>query len=74
MSRSKILASRLRDRVIVTCKDATIFGGLLYSHDDRALVLRHSEVVGAGDNSTNIPLDGEIIVLMADVSYIQVTT
>lgn len=69
--RPGLLASRYRESVLVSCKDGATFSGVLYASDDKTLVLRSSEAVGVGDNSTNLPLDGEIIVLLADVSYLQ---
>lgn len=56
---------------MVTTKDGATFDGVLYSHDDTAVVLRDAAAVGAGENKTNLPLDGEIIVLLSDVAYLQ---
>lgn len=69
--RSRILTSRFRERVIVTTKGGESFGGVLYSADDKALVLREANAIGAGEHSTDLPLDGELIVLLPDVAYIQ---
>lgn len=66
-----MLTSRFRERVLVTTKSGDTFDGVLYSADNAALVLRQAEAVGAGENKTNLPLDGEIIVLLADVDFIQ---
>jgi small nuclear ribonucleoprotein (snRNP)-like protein len=71
VSRSRILRSRFRERVIVTTKTGDSFGGILYSADGKALVLRQAEALGAGERSTDLPLDGELIVLLADVAHIQ---
>lgn len=68
---SRILRSRLRERFLVTTKDGAAFSGILYASDDKALVLRDAQAVGAGENKTDLPLDGEIIVLVADVAYLQ---
>jgi len=57
--------------VIVTTKAGESFSGVLYSHDDKALVLRETRALGAGERSTDLPLDGELIVLLPDVAYIQ---
>jgi small nuclear ribonucleoprotein (snRNP)-like protein len=65
------LEARYRSSVLVSCKDGATFSGVLYSSDGQALVLRNSQAVGLGDNSTNLPLDGELIVLLADVAYLQ---
>jgi small nuclear ribonucleoprotein (snRNP)-like protein len=69
--RSRVLSGRLRERVIVTTKTGDAFAGLLYSHDNKALVLRQTEALGVGERKTDIPLDGELIVLLPDVAYIQ---
>jgi small nuclear ribonucleoprotein (snRNP)-like protein len=69
--RSRVIASRLRERVVVTLKTGDAFSGVLFSHDSKALVLRESEALGAGERRTNLALDGEIIVLLPDVAYIQ---
>ncbi len=69
--RSRVLSSRLRERVLVTTKTGDTFDGLLYSADSHALVLRQAAAVEAGENKTNLPLDGEIIVLLADVAWVQ---
>lgn len=69
--RSRVISSRLREKIIVTLKTGESFSGVLFSHDDKAMVLRESEALGAGDNRTNVLLDGELIVLMPDVAYLQ---
>lgn len=71
MSRSRVLSSRFRERVVVTTKSGESFDGILCSADDKALVLRQAEAVGAGENKTNLPLDGELILLLADVAWLQ---
>lgn len=72
MSRSKVITSRLRERAVVTLKSGESFGGVLYSHDDKALVLREAQALGAGENSTDLPLDGELMALLDNVAYIQI--
>lgn len=69
--RSRVLSSRLRNRVIVTLKTGDSFSGVLFSHDTKALVLREAEALGAGERRTNLALDGEIVILLPDVAYIQ---
>jgi small nuclear ribonucleoprotein (snRNP)-like protein len=68
---SRILRSRLRDTFIVTTKDGAAFVGLLYSQDDKVLVLRNAEAIAAADDKSNVPLDGELLVMVADVAYLQ---
>lgn len=55
----------------MTLKTGDSFGGILYSEDGKALVIREAAALGAGERSTDLPVDGEIIVLLADVAYIQ---
>ena len=69
--RSRVLTSRFRDRVVVTTKTGDSFDGILYSADDKALVLRHASAIGAADDKSDLPLDGELIVLLPDVAWIQ---
>lgn len=71
MNRSRVLTSRFRDRVLVTLKTGETFDGILYSADKAALVLRQVSAVGQGDNKTDLPLDGELILLLADVAWLQ---
>jgi small nuclear ribonucleoprotein (snRNP)-like protein len=69
--RSKILTSRFREQVIVNTKSGSAWAGVLYSCDKQALVLRNVEAVGEGENRTNLPMDGEIILLLSDVEFVQ---
>lgn len=71
VARHRVIASRMRDRVVVTLKTGDSFAGVLFSHDGKALALRECEALGAGERRTNLPLDGELVVLFADVAYIQ---
>ena len=61
----------MRDKVIVTTKDGAAFSGVLFASDNKALVLRAAEALGAADDQSNVPMDGEVIVLLADVAFIQ---
>jgi hypothetical protein len=47
------------------------FDGILWQHDRQALVLRSATAAGAGENGAPLPLDGEVLVLMADIDFIQ---
>lgn len=67
-----ILKRCTRHRVIVTLKSGVAFGGVLYEVDAEALVLK--EAVVLEDNGTDrisVPADGNIVVLRADVDYMQ---
>ena len=69
--RSRVLSSRLRERFVVTTKSGESFVGVLYSHDKTALVLVQASAVGVNEDKSDLPLDGELIVLLADVSFLQ---
>ncbi len=71
MRGDRILRSRLRERVVLTLKSGAAFAGILYSCDARSLVLREAAAVGVAERGTGLPPDGEVIVLMPDVAYIQ---
>lgn len=71
MKRSRVLSTRLRERVFVTKKNGDTFAGVLYSIDSTALVLKDTAAVGQGENKADLPLDGEVIVFVADVDFIQ---
>ena len=71
MRGSRLFRSRLHDQVLVTLKDGSAFAGVLFDEDGKAVIIRNAEAVGAGENKTNLPLDGEVLVLLADVAFIQ---
>jgi hypothetical protein len=65
------VVSRLRHRLVVTLKSGDSFDGLLVEADERVWVLRSASAVGEGDNRTDLPIDGEIILMTADIAYAQ---
>lgn len=69
--RVRVLPSRMRERAIVTLKSGESFAGVLFSHDNKAIVLRETEALGVGEKRTNLTIDGELVVLLRDVAYIQ---
>lgn len=71
MRRSRLLAERLCHRVIVTLKSGQSFEGVLFECDPQAWVLRDSSAIGVGENGTNLPVDGEIVLLTAEIAYAQ---
>lgn len=66
-----VLGDRMRSRVIVTLKSGASFDGVLFSADDRVWVLRDVAALGAGDRGSNVPVDGEVLVMVADIEYCQ---
>lgn len=69
--RSRILAERISETVIVTLKEGPAFEGVLWDCDDRCWVLRNAEAIGAGKGGSPLPLDGEVIVLSGDILHVQ---
>lgn len=66
---NRVLRNRLRSRVIVTLKGGASFRGVLFDADSQAVVLR--DVEHLGDRPGPNPVDGELVVLTADVLYLQ---
>lgn len=69
--RSRVLRDRLRSRVVVTTSGGLSFKGILFDFDATALILRETIAVGAGQRQSDIPLDGELVILWAEVAYVQ---
>lgn len=67
---SGVVESQVRESVIVTLKSGDAFRGVLFEHDDRALVLRNAVALSAA-TQTMQPVDGELVVLWVDVAYLQ---
>lgn len=61
----------MRDRVLVTLCSGEVFAGVLYEADDRSLVLRNSAAVGVAADRADVPVDGELLVLLTNVAFIQ---
>lgn len=68
-TRPSVLDERLLEYVVVTTKTGTTFGGVLYVEDKGAVVLAKAEHFMPDGSKTSA--DGEIIILRADVDYIQ---
>lgn len=68
---SHVLRRRESHRLIVTLKTGESFDGVLWAHDKQAIVLRNASAAAMGENGSALPLDGELIVLLADVRYVQ---
>ena len=69
--KSSSLASLTKRRAIVTLKTGEAFAGVLYAADRESLCLRSAELVAAGEKRGNLPVDGEVLILRADVAYLQ---
>lgn len=68
---SVLLTQRRRKRVLVTMKTQEAFLGVLFAVDRDALVLREVEALAVGATAKNVPVEGELLLLRADVAYIQ---
>lgn len=71
MRTSRLLRKRLLHRVVVTLKNGQSFEGLLHEADGHAWFLRDASAVGMGERQTNLPLDGEIVLLVAEIAFAQ---
>lgn len=66
-----MLKARLRRRVIVTSKSGEAFAGVLFEADGRAWVLREASALGVARDRGNVGVDGELLLLVADIAYVQ---
>jgi small nuclear ribonucleoprotein (snRNP)-like protein len=64
----RVLKQRVRLPLIVTLKSRVAYRGVLFDHDDQAVVLRNAELLTP---SGPTPVDGELIVFVADVDTVQ---
>ena len=69
---SKGLRARVRRAVTVTTTHGDSFRGVLWSSDRQVLVLRNAELLHSGE-TPSISVDGELVLLMGSVVYMQFT-
>ena len=71
---SSVLNRRLRSRVLVTLKSGEAFDGVLWEADSTAYVLRNASLASPSTDPTptTTTVDGELVVLVADVAYMQI--
>ena len=67
--RSTSLASLTKRRAIVTLKSGESFAGVVFDVDREMVLLRNAELLTAGERA--VPVDGEVLILRADVAYLQ---
>lgn len=65
---NQVIKKRLHYRVVVTLKDGQAFVGVLWETDKQALILRDAAAVS---DQREVGVDGELLLLWADVMYIQ---
>lgn len=58
----------VRRRCVVTLNDGAWFSGVLWASDDRCVILRGVETES---QAGPIAVDGEVVVLLGDVAYVQ---
>jgi hypothetical protein len=67
----RLLKHRLREVFVVTMEGGAAFKGLLYSLDQRSVILREAEAMAAGTDGRHVPVDGELILPRERISYMQ---
>lgn len=71
--RGRLLRSRLRQRCLVTLKSGEAFAGTLWDADSRVLILKNAAVYDPSlPAAAPTPVDGEVLLLLPDVSYLQI--
>jgi hypothetical protein len=66
-----VLRRRRLKRLIVTLKSGATFDGVLWQHDGEAWVLRNTLAIGNKGETDKVAVDGELILLTADIDYVQ---
>lgn len=64
-------------KIIINLKSGTALRGLMYRHAGRYLVLREADLLqslGQPGNGKAVKMDGEVLVLSADIDFIQVVS
>lgn len=64
-----VLRRRQRAQWMVTLKAGGAFRGVLSDHDRRCIVLSDAEHYS--DETTRVPVDGEVVIQLGDVKYAQ---
>lgn len=64
-----VLPGRVHQQVILTLKSGDGYRGVLFEVDRHAVVLRNAEALNP--DGSRLVVDGELIVLRADVAYLQ---
>lgn len=68
----RLIREHTRRKVIVTLKTGEGFGGVLFSADSEAVILREAVLLDAGGTDrVPTPIDGELLVLRPDIAYLQ---
>jgi hypothetical protein len=67
-----ILGDRVRSQVLLTLKTGDAFEGVLWDADRDAVVLRNAEQVDVVRSTSPRVVDGELVVLAADVAFMQI--
>lgn len=70
-STDRLMRERLCDRVVVTLKTGSSFAGVLFKIDDKVVVLRETQALGAGPNGANLIVDGELLLARTDIDFLQ---
>jgi small nuclear ribonucleoprotein (snRNP)-like protein len=67
----RILRTRVRRQVLVTTKSGDTFRGVFFEHDSEAVVLRNAELADPRSDRKFIAANGEVVILVAEVAYLQ---
>ena len=71
VDRDRLLRERLCAKVVVTLKSGSAFSGVLFMVDDRAVILRDTQALGAALNGDHVAVDGELVLFRTDIDFLQ---
>lgn len=69
--RDRLLRECLCDKVVVTLKSGSAFAGVLFAADDRVVLLRDTQALGAAPSGDHVAVDGELILFRSDIDFLQ---
>lgn len=64
------LSRREREQIVVTMKTGETFSGVLWEETEREIILRGAAGVSM-DRGNDIGIDGELLVFVSDIAYVQ---
>lgn len=71
---NRVLKARLRHKVLVTCKSGDAFSGVFFEADREAVVLRSAQQADPRGDKQWVTADGEIVILVAEIAFMQFIT
>jgi len=59
-------------RVIVNLKSGTVIGGVVWQKRRDCIIIKNANLIMADNKRVDQPIDGEVIVYLAEIDFVQV--